>query len=274
MKLEVLLSCMNQNDISIVKKSKITGDVLIINQTSHASSEELCSSEQHIRMISTTERGLSNSRNMAIQNAKGDICLLSDDDEIFDENYEKTILEAFQKLPDADVIAFHVLNKTTRLKPMIQRLRYLNCLKIASYQIAFRKETILNAQISFDPFMGAGTGNGGGEENKFLFDCLKKGLRIYYIPTAIAAVQPQVSTWFFGYNENFFYQRGTATRYYMGNFFALIYASYYLFAKYPLYHKEISFWKATKSLLRGYLKNDIYYQKKNEKSSGFKLEKL
>lgn len=269
MKLEVLLSCMNQNDTSIVKKSKITSDILIINQASHSSSEESYSGKQHIRMISTTERGLSNSRNMAIQNANGDICLLSDDDEIFDTNYENTILDAFQKLPDADVIAFHVFNKTTRLKPMIQRLRYLNCLKIASYQIAFRRKSILDKQIKFDPFMGAGSGNGSGEENKFLFDCLKNKLKVYYVPTAIATVQPQASTWFFGYNENFFYQRGTATRYYMGSFFAFLYACYYLLAKYPLYHKEISFWKAMKSLLRGYLKNDIYYQKKNGKSSGF-----
>ena len=32
-------------------------------------------------IIHTTERGLSNSRNMAIANAWGDICQISDDDE-------------------------------------------------------------------------------------------------------------------------------------------------------------------------------------------------
>ena len=162
MKLEVLLSCMNQQDMSIVEKSNITGNVLIINQTSHAASEELYADAQHIRMLSTTERGLSNSRNMAIQNANGDICLLSDDDETFETNYETIILDTFQKLPDADVIAFNVSNKETRLKPVIQRLRYLDTLKIASYQIAFRRDSIMQNQIMFDPLMGAGSGNGCG----------------------------------------------------------------------------------------------------------------
>ena len=32
MNLEVLISCMNQNDVSIVEKSRLTGDVLIVNQ--------------------------------------------------------------------------------------------------------------------------------------------------------------------------------------------------------------------------------------------------
>lgn len=273
MKLEVLLSCMNQTDMSIVEKSKITGDVLIINQTSRESSEELQTANQHIRMISTTERGLSNSRNMAIQNANDDICLLSDDDETFETNYEKTILDTFQKLPDADVIAFNLTNKKTRLKPVIQRLQYLDTLKIASYQIAFRKDSILKKQILFDPLMGAGSGNGCGEENKFLLDCLRKGLKIYYSPDVIATVQPQASTWFFGYDEHFFYQRGAATRYYMGNFISLLYAAYYLLAKYPLYHKQISLMNAAKALLQGYLKNDISYQKKAGINSGLKLEK-
>lgn len=274
MKLEVLLSCMNQQDMSIVEKSNITGNVLIINQTSHAASEELYADAQHIRMLSTTERGLSNSRNMAIQNANGDICLLSDDDETFETNYETIILDTFQKLPDADVIAFNVSNKETRLKPVIQRLRYLDTLKIASYQIAFRRDSIMQNQIMFDPLMGAGSGNGCGEENKFLIDCLQKGLKIYYSPTVIASVHPQSSTWFFGYDKNFFYQRGAATRYYMGNYLSLMYAFYYLITKYPLYHKEISIWNAAKSLFQGYFKNGISYQKKAGMDSSLKLEKL
>ena len=46
-------------------------------------------------MIYTTERGLSKSRNLAIANAKTDICLICDDDEIFVDNYEEIILNAY-----------------------------------------------------------------------------------------------------------------------------------------------------------------------------------
>lgn len=274
MTLEILLSCMNQTDMSIIEKSKITGDVLIINQADHALTEERNKGNQHIRMITTTERGLSNSRNMAIQNAAGDICLLSDDDEVFTSDYENTILNAFQTLPQADVIAFHVSNKTTRLGPTIQQIGYFNTLKIASYQIAFRRKSVIKHQLLFDPLMGAGSGNGCGEENKFLIDCLKNGLKIYFYPAVIADLQPQSSTWFFGFNKDFFYQRGSATRYYLGSFFSILYGIYYLTMKYSLYRKDISFWSASAAFFHGYFKNNIACQKRLQIEHDSKLEKL
>ena len=66
-------------------------------------------------MISTTERGLSNSRNMALKYAVGEICILCDNDEIFEDNYETVICKAFERLPDADIIAFSIENKITKL---------------------------------------------------------------------------------------------------------------------------------------------------------------
>ena len=40
MKVEVLVSCMNQRDRELVAKSRITTDVLIINQASEEKAEE------------------------------------------------------------------------------------------------------------------------------------------------------------------------------------------------------------------------------------------
>lgn len=257
MKLEVLLSCMNQKDTSIVKDSSITGDVLVINQIDHDAFLEEWNDTQHIRMISTTERGLSRSRNMAIRNAAGDICMLSDDDEQFVNGYEQIITETFRLLPDADVIAFDVQNKVTRLKPRVQRLKYLNCLKIASYQIAFRRSSVMQKQISFDPLMGAGSGNGCGEENKFLWDCLRNGLKIYYHPATIASVDSKSSTWFFGYDREFFYQRGGATRHMMGAVPSIFYGIYYLIRKRGLYSATISTGQAATELFRGIFENPI-----------------
>ena len=169
MNLEVLISCMNQNDVSIVEKSRLTGDVLIVNQCQEEKTMEVWKKQQRIRMISTTERGLSNSRNMAVHASDRDICLLCDDDEMFSSDYEKVILRSFQRLPDADIIAFHVHNKVTRIKRAC-RVNFLQSLKLASYQLAFRRKAVLEHGILFDPIIGAGSGNGCGEENKFLFD--------------------------------------------------------------------------------------------------------
>lgn len=257
MELEILLSCMNQEDMSIVKKSRITGNVLIINQCDKEQETSEKTLQGTARMISTRERGLSRSRNMALRHAKGDICLLCDDDETFLPGYEDTILKAFEKYPKAAVIAFNLTNRKPRLKQQPQKINYLKSLKLASYHLAFHRKRILQTGILFDEQMGAGTGNGCGEENKFLLDCLKKKIQIWYEPVAIAELENKESTWFFGFDEIFFYQRGAATRHMMGFLPAAAYGFYYIVAKFPQYRRTISPVKAGKNLLRGMLEDPI-----------------
>lgn len=263
MHLEVLMSCMEQKDESIVRRSKITSDALVINQCSHNSVCEYFLENHNIRIINTTERGLSKSRNMAIAHAKGDICLLCDDDETFVENFDKKILRAFDMLPNADIIIFRVFNLPSRLKPYIYKLSYLQCLKVSSCQIAFRRTAIQKHNIKFDIFMGAGTGNGGGEENKFLLDCNRRGLNIYHVPIEIAFVAQEQSTWFKGYDKHFFYQRGIATRYMLGAPLAVAYAFFYVIKKHTMYKADISATAALIATLLGIKNNDIKMQQKN-----------
>ena len=161
-KVEVLLSCMNQENTDIIEKIRITTDVLMINQANRERKKDIHSSDQRIRVIDTRQRGLSRSRNMALKYAQGDICLLCDEDEFLADGYADVIKRAFEKLPDAAVIAFRVENKQTRLQPVVQRVGYLRSLKLASYQLAFRLEPIRKMGIQFDVLMGAGSGNGCG----------------------------------------------------------------------------------------------------------------
>ena len=58
----------------------------------------------------------------------------------------------------------------------------INAGRIASVQIAFRNNNLIRS-TPFNIKMGSGTGNGCGEENKFLLDCLKKRVQIKYIPS-------------------------------------------------------------------------------------------
>ena len=257
MRLEVLISCMNQTDYELIKRSRITTDVLMINQTDFESIDTVQKFGQIIRRINTKERGLSRSRNMALENAQGDICLICDDDEIFTDQYQTIICQAFENLHDADIIAFDLDNKVTRLTPRIQRVGRLKSLKLASYQLALKRTAILSSGVCFDPLMGSGTGNGAGEENKFLLDCLKKGLRIYYVPQPIGQVCYGPSNWFTGYDETFFFQRGSSTRYMLGLVPAVVYGIYYVIAKRALYRDTISLPKAAAALLRGIRENKI-----------------
>ena len=147
--------------------------------------------------------------------------------------YAKTILSAYEELPEADIIAFRMKNQPSRLKQKKQRLNSLTALRIASWQITCRREAVQRKGIYFDTLMGAGSGNGAQEEVKFLRDCMKRGLKAWYVPEDIGEVGnayyesgEQEGTWFTGFDEKFFYQRGTSTRYLLGLPLSVLYAFY------------------------------------------------
>ena len=113
MTLEVLVSCMHQEDGSLLERSRISGNAVVINQCNREDYQEYPAEHGTGRMYSIRQRGLTKSRNMAIQNALADVCLLCDDDEVFVPNYEQEILSAYENLPQADVI-IRVCRKTHR----------------------------------------------------------------------------------------------------------------------------------------------------------------
>lgn len=279
MNLEVLISCMNQQDMRIAEQTGIQTDALIVNQRPHAELTDDVSldcnalevqdgSRGKIRMIRSNTRGLSKSRNLAIQHAVGDACLLCDDDEQLDPSYEDSILKAYETLPDADIICFRISNQPSRLKQETQRLTKWTAMRIASWQITFRRESILKSGIRFDEDMGAGTGNGGGEEVKFLRDCIKAGLKAYYVPKSIGTVAQTDSTWFRGFDRDFFYKRGITNRYMLGLPVSILYAAYYTMVKRDLYKEYVTPWQSFKYTLDGIISNDIAKQKKRRNSVG------
>lgn len=274
MNLEVLISCMNQQDMKIAGRTGIRTCALIINQCPQAEHSDDASSNTcyaqnsscgNIRMLNTNTRGLSKSRNLAIQHAVGDVCLLCDDDEQLDSSYEKIILNAYEALPEADIICFRIANQPSRLKQKEQRLTKWTAMRIASWQITFRRESIINSGIRFDENMGAGTGNGGGEEVKFLRDCIGAGLKAYYVPNSIGVVAQTESTWFKGFNRDFFYKRGVTNRYMLGLPIAILYGIYYSFVKRNLYKAYVTPWQSFKYTLDGILADDISKQKKGKR---------
>lgn len=262
MKLEILMSCMHQVDDRLVEQSQITGDVIVINQCDKEEYVEAKTKNGIIKMFSTTQRGLTKSRNMALDKSSADICLLCDDDEIFVSEYEKRIIKAYEKLPEADVIIFKMKNRQPSFADKVMRLRLPKTMKVSSWQISFRRESLLNSNVKFDELLGAGTGNGAEEELKFLTDCERAGLKIFYVPSVIASVAQTDSTWFEGFNEQFFINRGATTRYILGLPIALFYAIYYVIKKKNMYEAQITMPNAMKAIIKGMIENKIVKQRK------------
>lgn len=256
MNFEVLMSCMHQKDMQIIERSNLQNvQTLVVNQCD-TSDEQMLISGKH-RMLNTNSRGLSVSRNMAINNADADICLIADDDEIFVDDLQKIVLSGYSMFPDADIVIYKLANRYKRLGNKPRRLKKYDLLRVASWQISFKRNSI-KAGIAFDPLLGAGTDNGCGEENKFLLDTYKAGMKIYYVPLIIAeGIEDGESTWFFGYDERYFYNHGKTTRYMLGLPVSLFYALYTLIKQYHRYKVSISFLKAAKALFGGIIDNEL-----------------
>ncbi len=257
MKLEVLMSCMHQDDGSLIGRSRLTGDVLMINQCHQENYTEYKTAYGTARMISTRERGLTKSRNMAIANTRADVCLLCDDDELFVDGYEQAILQAYREIPQADVLIFKIADRPSPFPDRVIRLRFPRLMQVCSWQISFRPRKLLESGIFFDELLGAGTGNGAEEELKFLLDCARAGLKIYYTPVPIASVKQEHSTWYNGFTEEFFENRGATTRYILGAPLAVFYGIYYVIFKRPLYRSDIRSRAALAAILRGIRQNRI-----------------
>lgn len=260
MKLEILMSCMHQVDDTLVQRSHIYGDAVVINQCDTDAYTQYPTRDGLARMFSTTQRGLTKSRNMAIRNSDADICLLSDDDEVFAPDYAEKVIAAYESLPQADVIIFKMENREPSFPDQMMRLRFPKTMKVSSWQISFRRQRLMAAGVWFDELMGAGSGNGAEEELKFLTDCEKAGLQIWYVPVVIAAVAQQCSTWFDGFTEQFFEDRGGTTRYIMGAPLAVAYGVYYVVKKRNMYADSLAPALAMKAILRGIRKNKITKQ--------------
>lgn len=269
MTLEVLMSCMHQQDNQLVCDSRLTGDVVVINQCNYDGYAEYETATGIARIFSTKERGLTKSRNMAISKAQADICLICDDDEQFVPDYENSILRAYEELPQADVIIFKMVNRPPSFSDKVRRLRFPQTMKVSSWQISFQRERLLSSGVRFDELLGAGTGNGAEEELKLLLDCQRAGLKIYYVPIQIASVNQDTSTWFKGFTETFFENRGATTKYILGTVLASLYALYYVIRKRNIYQDSISPHKAFRAILRGIREDKIGKQALAQKEAEY-----
>lgn len=215
--LVVLLSCMN-SDSSIIQKSNIQTDVIVVNQTDNNKKEKFSFKNKkgevcNCFFLNSTTRGLSRSRNIAIQSARSwKYGLLSDDDEVFADDYEEKIVNEYNSI-EADFIAFQVERKGKKYPDQPSKMSLKNILRTSSVQITFRLPIIQSNNLKFDEKMGAGSGNGSGEEIKFMMDCRKAGMTLFYNPSIIASLKEgSESTWFNGFDERYFQNRGWASR--------------------------------------------------------------
>lgn len=221
MKVQVLASVMNQTLTDTVSRMQLDSDAVIINQCDRLTYEEMEYKGHTMRFFSFPDRGVGRSRNEAILRADSDICLFSDEDIVYEQGYETAISEEFAKNPKADMILFNVEVEEERRTYHIskrQRVRWYNCGRYGAVSFAVRRESLLASGVTFSLLFGGGAKYSNGEDSLFLKEFMKKGYKVYTAPVLIAKEKQEgSSSWFAGYTEKFFFDRGVLYRYLYGS---------------------------------------------------------
>lgn len=257
MRLQVLVAAVNQEADTLAEKMNLETEAVIVNQCDRYDYQEYFHRDRRIRCFSMAERGVGRSRNTALLHADGEICLFSDEDIVFHSGYEKAVLDAFEKNPDADMITFNFKvdeSRATYYNEACKRIRWYNYGRYPTYAIAARLEALQRANVSFSLLFGGGARYSNGEDSLFLHDCLKKGLHVYADTAELGREVYRKSTWFEGYNEKFFTDRGVLYHYLYGVFaglFALRFLAAHGVVKKCGMFEELSFGKAYGRMRKG-----------------------
>ena len=249
---EVLISTMHLKDpIKLLKKMNIESDAVIINQCD-CSNESIINYNNHrIKIISTTDRGLSKSRNLAIKNSTAKILIFADDDFKYSHNYVNEVINSYEKYPLADIMIFGAVRNDDHVYKKFPngRLKSRSKYNINSIRITAKRDVVLKKELLYDERFGTGTSISCGEDTIFMSDCYKKKCLVFSSDFILCRgiKNDRESSWFHGYDEKFFIDRGLV--YNRISKFGFLLSVYYLIKKYPLYKNDISFICAMKKMI-------------------------
>ncbi len=260
MRIEHLISTMNREDFSFVQNDmKCACDAVVVNQNTKPDIRQIDDGHMAIKAVSTDEIGLAKSRNMLLDHADGDIEILGDDDLAYAESYQSIISKAYQEYPDADIIVFQYSKYPHEDIPHHSVLKEKGKIglktvsRVRSVEITFRRDSVKRAGLCFDTAFGLGAVYQTGEENIFIADALRAGLKVYFYSAIICMTHPTPEDrkkFADGYDEAFFKCKGACFyRIYLKWY--LPYAVGYLLSKRKTVLKEISFFSALKYMNSG-----------------------
>lgn len=219
MKIQLLVSAVDKDAAALIKQMHIHTDAVIVNQCDKYGYGEIADSGCKVQVFSMPERGVGLSRNTALLHASGDVCVFSDEDIVLSEDYEEQIRRVYEELPDADMILVNVKvapSRRTYWNEDIHRINYRNYGRYPAYSITAKRDALLRANVHYSLLFGGGAKYSNGEDSLFIKDCLKAGLKIYSHTICIGEEVERESTWFSGYHEKFFKDRGVLYHYLYG----------------------------------------------------------
>lgn len=253
MSVQLLISCVNENIQELLPKAQLNSPVIIVNQCDKDAEEHFEYNGHPIDVYHRNERGVGRSRNVALLHADKEICLFGDEDIVYVEGYEALIENEFAAHPEADGILFQVEvtpERRTYTNTEWGKVSLMNCGRYPAYSMAFRTDKLHKTGIEYSLLFGGGAKYSNGEDSLFIRELIKAGMQIYKSPVEIGEEIPRPSTWFTGYHEKFFFDRGVLYHFLYGAM-AAVWGFRFVFTKRKEICKEIPWIKAYGILLKG-----------------------
>lgn len=131
---------------------------------------------------------------------------------VYTDDYVEKIVMSFEKHPKADLIVFNLKSQNPdRPEAIVEneyKLHWYNSLKFGACRIAIRQDAIRKANVFYSLLFGGGAKYQSGEDNLFVIQCLKKGIKGLASNLTIGTVLQEESTWFKGFDEKYFFDKG------------------------------------------------------------------
>ena len=217
--MQFLVSAVKEDVETLAERMNLQADAIIVNQCDENAYREYTYQGHTMKCYSFAERGVGLSRNNCLMRADGDLCVFADEDIVYRPGAARAIALEFEKNPKADMILFDMEVPRDRATYHIDtygRVRWYNCGRYPTYSFAARTEKLHEANVTFSLLFGGGARYSNGEDSLFLTEFIKKGYRVYTAPVTIGREEAGESSWFRGYNEKFFHDRGVLYHYLYG----------------------------------------------------------
>ena len=209
MTLELLLSTMNLN-LSDLDKMNITTPCIVINQSGNVGYREY----KNFRIYDTDNIGVGKSRNMAISKSNADILLFCDNDCVYNDGYYDMIINFYNMHPKADMVFFNmnIFDNSIKNDNQLKRIYWYNYQRYGMVRITCKRKSIINNNIIINEKFGGNSMYSHGEDTIFIHDFLSHKLSLYSSNQSIGTINQNDSTWFEGYNDKFFFDKGALFR--------------------------------------------------------------
>ncbi|MCR5501557.1 MAG: glycosyltransferase family 2 protein [Lachnospiraceae bacterium] len=268
MTFELLISAVNRSPEELLKEMHLSSDAVLIIQKNplkdtddkgrkakagSTKEYELTFDGHRVKVVEQFAKGVGLSRNTALSRAEADIVLFADEDIVYEADYEEKVLSAFASHPEASVLLFNMRvdpRRKTYWNESPHRVCFTNYGRYPAYAIGIRREAVMNNNIRYSELFGGGARFSNGEDSLFLHDCLKKKLNLFAVTEVLGEETFRKSTWFDGYTDKYFYDRGVLYHFLYGKA-ALLLCMRFLFVHRDPVLKERSFINALGLMGRG-----------------------